>query len=61
MSLIEDLAEAEKKKHKTNWKFDKIMMVVPRLHPKPNNEETTEIIFRHQVKWKTPASFFINI
>ena len=52
MSLLDDLTEAQKKKHKTNWKFDFVAMVVPRLHPKQSNQETQETIFRHQVNLK---------
>ena len=49
LSLLEDLNQAEKKKHKSNWKFEKILMVIPRLHPKDSNEEDKEITYRHQV------------
>ena len=49
LSLLEDLNQAEKKKHKSNWNFEKILMVIPRLHPKDSNEEDKEITYRHQV------------
>jgi len=48
LSLLEDLNKAEKKKHKSNWKFGKVLMVIPRLHPKDSNEEDKEITYRHQ-------------
>jgi len=49
VSLLADLEEAEKKKHKTNWKFENILTVITRLHPKPESTERTEIEYRNQV------------
>merc|ERR1711939_900862 len=48
LSLLNDLEEAGKKNHRTNWNFDKILMIITKLHPKSSNTETDEIQFRNQ-------------
>jgi len=49
VSLLGDLEEAEKKNHRTNWKFENIITVISRLHPKTESTERTEIEYRNQV------------
>ena len=47
ISLIDDVEEAAKKKHKSTWKFDYIIYVMTRMHPKASNEgENREIAYR---------------
>lgn len=47
LSLLDDVEEAAKKKHKSSWKFDYIMLVITRLYPKDSNETQTEITYRN--------------
>ena len=40
--------EASKKKHKSSWKFDSVLLMVPRMHPKSENEMESELIYKNQ-------------
>jgi len=49
ISVLEDVDEAGKKKHRSSWQFERVMMVITRLHPKASNEEhvPNEITYRN--------------
>jgi len=48
LSLLQDVQEASKKKHKSSWKFDSVLLMVPRMHPKSENEMESELIYKNQ-------------